>query len=139
MKRIHKLTLAITLLVTLQISAQETSQNKEVISEENAAIENFQLPTFSELSNDIATEYSGVRERLPKLSNIGEHVEKEIRRGLLDDHSISATFRNLTPEHSILPNITPKRFQLRNSLNNIMFNGFDVNQLHCSGAYKNGQ
>ncbi|EDP94517.1 hypothetical protein U8527_16480 [Kordia algicida OT-1] len=134
MKRIQKFALAITVLAVLQISAQNTSNTPTI--EENETIENFQLPTFSELSNNIATDYSNVRERLPNLSNIGEHVQKGIRRGLLDDHSISATFRNLSTEHSILPNITPKRFQLRNNLNNIMFNGFDVNQLHLNGAYK---
>lgn len=134
MKRIQKFTLVITAFAVLQISAQNTSNASTV--EENDMIENFQLPTFSELSNDIASDYSNVQDRLPNLSNIGEHVQKGIRRGFLDEHSISATFRNLTTEHSMLPNITPQRFQLRNNLNNIMFNGFDVNQLHLNGAYK---
>ncbi|WP_420572566.1 hypothetical protein [Kordia sp.] len=134
MKKIPKFVLAIALLAALQISAQEAPYSEN--SEENTTIENFQLPTFSELSNDIATDYTEVRERLPNLSNIGEHIQKGLRRGLLDEHNISATFRNLTPEHSILPNISAKRFQLRNSLNNIMFNGFDAVQLHANGGYK---
>ena len=134
MKTIQTLTLGIMLLAVLQVSAQE-NQDTEVV-EENAMIESFQLPTFSELSNDIASEYSEVRDRLPNLSNIGEHVQKSIRRGFLDEHSISAAFRNITSEHSILPNISVKRFQLRNNLNNIMFNGFDINQLHLNEGYK---
>ena len=134
MRTIQKLTLGITLLAVLQVSAQE-NKDTEVV-EEDATIEEFQLPTFSELSNDIASEYSEVRDRLPNLSNIGKHVQKGLRRGLLDEHSISATFRNITSEHSILPNISAKRFQLRNNLNTIMFNGFDINQLHLNKAYK---
>lgn len=134
MKTIQKLALGIILLAVFQVSAQE-NQDLEVV-EENATIEEFQLPTFSELSNDIAAEYSEVRDRLPNLSNIGEYVQKGIRRGFLDEHSISAVFRNITSEHSILPNISAKRFQLRNNLNNIMFNGFDINQLHLNEAYR---
>jgi len=135
MKTLQKLTLGIMLFAAFQISAQET-ENTEAI-EKNAEIENFQLPSFSELSNDIASEYSSVRERLPNLSNIGEHVQKGLRRGMLNEHSTSSTIRNLTTEHSILPNISTKRFQLRNNLNNIMFNGFDLNQLHLNQAYRN--
>ncbi|WP_298520321.1 hypothetical protein [uncultured Kordia sp.] len=137
MKTIQKFALGIMLLAALQVSAQDT--NTTEITEENAVIENFQLPTFSELSNDIAAEYSDIRERLPNLSNIGEHVKKGIRRGLFDQNSVAAAFQNVISEHSILPNITTKRFQLRNSLNQIMFNGFDATQLHLGGAYKNGQ
>ncbi|MGH1385511.1 hypothetical protein [Kordia sp.] len=134
MKTIQKLALGIILLAVFQVSAQENQDLKVV--EENATIEEFQLPTFSELSNDIAAEYSEVRDRLPNLSNIGEYVQKGIRRGFLDEHSISAVFRNITSEHSILPNISAKRFQLRNNLNSIMFNGFDINQLHLNEAYR---
>ncbi|MFK7748525.1 MAG: hypothetical protein AB8B65_09050 [Kordia sp.] len=134
MKTLQKFALGIMFLVALQVSAQET-QSTEVV-EQNAEIENFQLPTFSELSNDIATEYSAVRDRLPNLSNIGEHVKKGIRRGFLSEHNVAAAFQNVTTEHSILPNISAKRFQLRNNLKTIMFNGFDINQLHLNEGYK---
>jgi hypothetical protein len=127
MKMIQKFVIVITLLIAVQISAQET---------EKIAIENFELPTFSELSIDIATDYKNVLELLPDLSNIGEHVQKEIRRGFLDENSIRYTFRNFSDENSLLPNISGKRFQLRNNLNRIMFNGFDINQLHLNEAYK---
>ncbi|QHI39016.1 hypothetical protein IMCC3317_44160 [Kordia antarctica] len=127
MKMIQKFVLAITLLIAVQISAQET---------ENIAVENFKLPSFSELSTDIATDYYKVRESLPNLSNIGEHVQKEIRRGFYSENSITYTFRNFTDGNSLLPNISPQRFQLRNNLNTIMFNGFDANQMHFNGAYK---
>lgn len=137
MKTIQKFTLGILSLIVVSVSAQEI-ENTETI-EDTVVIEDFQLPTFTELSNSIASEYSQVRERLPNLSTIGEHVDKELRRGLLSEHNIAATFRNLTPEYSILPNITQKRFQLRNSLNNIMFNGFDANQLHLMDAWRGGQ
>jgi hypothetical protein len=136
MKKIYTFVFAICLLTTAQMTAQETSNSQE---ETTASIENFQLPTFSELSNDIASEYVKVRERLPNLANIGEYVRKSIRRGMLDEHSTFAAFYNLSTEYSILPNITTKRYQLRNSLNNIMFNGFDVTQLHVGGAYRGGR
>lgn len=134
MKTIQKFILGFFILGSIQISAQET--DKAQIIDENIAIENFQLPTFSELSNSIATEYSDVRERLPELSNIGEHVHKGLRRGMLDMHSVASAFHNLTPEHTILPDITPRRFQLRTSLNNIMFNGFDAFQIHAIGGWR---
>ncbi|MEM6719952.1 MAG: hypothetical protein AAF611_11575 [Bacteroidota bacterium] len=137
MKKIQKLALSLMIVLAFQVSAQETDDTQQI--NENTAIENFQLPTFTELSSNIATEYSEVRERLPELSTIGEYVHKGLRRGVLSDHNISAAFRNLTTEHSILPDITPKRFQLRTSLNNIMFNGYDINQLHCGGAWRGGQ
>ncbi len=129
METLRKVALGIMMLVTLHVAAQETENTKN--SEEFAEIEDFQLPTFSELSNSIATEYSEVLERLPDFSMLGSQIKKELRRGMLDQHSVAAAFHNLTSEHSILPNITTQRFQLRNSLNNIMFNGFDVFQAHA--------
>lgn len=137
MKTLRKFILGMLLLGFLQVSAQETESTQSTTN--TSEIESFQLPTFSELSLTIANEYSLVRDRLPNLSTIGEHVEKSIRRGMLDEHSISATFRNLTTEYSILPTITQKRFQLRDNLNNIMFNGFDANVLHFMGAWKGQQ
>ncbi|MEM6685580.1 MAG: hypothetical protein AAF617_07255 [Bacteroidota bacterium] len=134
MKTIQKFIWGALLLSCIHVSAQKTEM--EEIIDKHLAVENFQLPTFSELSNSIATEYSDIRERLPELSNIGEHVRKGLRRGLLDMHSVSAAFRNLTPEHTILPDITPRRFQLRSSLNNIMFNGFDIFQVHAVGGWR---
>ena len=136
-KTIRKIMFASALLLCVHLSAQET--NNIAAEDKATTFESFQLPSFSELSNSIATEYTSVRERLPNLANIGEHVEKSIRGLMLDEQSISATFRNLTTEHSILPNISSEHFRLRNTLNNIMFNGFDVNQLHMNGAYKGGR
>ncbi|PTX61969.1 hypothetical protein C8N46_10366 [Kordia periserrulae] len=137
MNILQKCVVGMFLLGVLHVSAQETESSQN--STTNSEIENYQLPTFSELSLTIANEYSQVHNRLPNLSNIGEHVEKSIRRGMLDEHSISTTFRNLNTEYSILPNITQKRFQLRDNLNTIMFNGFDANVLHLMGAWKGGQ
>ncbi|AXG70362.1 hypothetical protein KORDIASMS9_02601 [Kordia sp. SMS9] len=134
MGTIRKFTLGIMVFATLHLAAQETENIQ--MNDENAAIENFQLPSFSELSNSIATEYSQVRDRLPNLATIGEHVHKELRRGMLDMHSVSTAFRNLTPEHTILSDITPRRFQLRTTLNNIMFNGFDAFQAHSVGGWR---
>lgn len=133
MKKIQKLTFVLGLAIVCQMSAQEQAIT---MSKDNPTIENFQLPSFTELSNHIATEYTTTHERLPNLANIGEHIQKSIRQNRFDENSISATFRNLTSEHSILPNISSQRFQLRNSLNNIMFNGFDINQLHLNEAYR---
>lgn len=134
MKNIKRFVLVVSLGVAIQISAQETIKDVISISAEN--IENFQLPTFSELSNDIATNYTKVLESLPNLSNIGAYVDKEIRRGFPFEHSTVYTVRNFSSEHSILPNVSPIRFQLRNLLNNIMFTGFDANQLHLNEGYK---
>lgn len=132
MHYIKRFILVLFLGTALQISAQETEENVQVLDE---SIQNFQLPTFSELSNDIATDYTNMLASLPNLSNIGKHVQKEIRRGF-NENSITYTFRNFANENSLLPNISPKRFQLRNNLNNIMFNGFDADQLHINEAYK---
>ena len=134
MKTLQKFGYIVMLIVALQASAQETT-NKTATSE-TTAIDSVQLPSFEELSISIASDYSKVRESLPNLSNIGSHVQKEIRRGMFDQTRISYTFRNIVNETSILPTITPMRFQLRNNLNNIMFNGFDANQLHLNGSYK---
>lgn len=134
MRKIHTFVLAISMLAVLQVSAQNTANVK--VDDEVNTIEKFQLPTFSELSNDIASEYNTVLESLPNLSNIGNYVDKEIRRGFPFEHSTVYTVRNFSSEHSILPNVSPIRFQLRNILNNIMFTGFDANQLHLNESYK---
>jgi len=134
MKNIQKFGFLVTLIAALHVSAQTTPSTK--VADENDTITNFQLPTFSELSNDIASNYTKVLELLPDLSTIGKYVKKDFGTGMFDQNNISYTFRNFVDENSILPNITPKRFQLRNNLNRIMFNGFDVNQLHLNEAYK---
>ena len=134
MRKIHTFVLAISMLAVLQVSAQSTPHLK--VDDEANTIENFQLPTFSELSNDIASEYNNVLESLPNLSNIGTYVDREIRRGFPFEHGTVSTVRNFSGEHSILPNISARRFELRNNLNNIMFTGFDANQLHLNESYK---
>lgn len=134
MKNIQKIGLLAIVLTTLHMSAQMTPYTKVV--DENVTITNFQLPTFLELSNDIASNYSKVLDLLPDLSTIGKYVKKDIGTGIFDQNNIVYTFRNLSDENTILPTITPQRFQLRNNLNRIMFNGFDVNQLHLNEAYK---
>ncbi|MBC8753744.1 hypothetical protein H2O64_03625 [Kordia sp. YSTF-M3] len=133
MHYIKRFILVLFLGVTVQLSAQETSKDVQTLDEN---IEEFKLPTFSELSNDIATDYTNVLESLPNLSNIGAYVDKEIRRGFPFEHSTVYTVRNFSSEHSILPNVSPIRFQLRNILNTIMFTGFDANQLHLNESYK---
>ncbi len=133
MKTIKLLVLVLFSGIALQVSAQETTIE---IPELDAQIENFELPTFSKLSNDIASEYTSVLESLPDLSNIGQYIDLELRRSIIDENNSVFTVRNLVNENSFLDNIIPKRFQLRNSLNNIMFNGFDVNQLHMNNAHK---
>jgi hypothetical protein len=137
MKKIFKFVIVLCLLTTIQATAQEKS-NDLTQEEKTAAIIDFQLPTFSELSNEIASEYLEVRERLPNLANIGEYVRKSLRRGMLDEHNTFSAFHNLASEYSILPNISTQRFQMRNNLKNIMFTGFDVTQLHIGGAYRGG-
>lgn len=133
MKTIKRFVLVVLLLgITLQVSAQETTKEPEL----NSQIENFELPTFSKLSNDIATEYTSVLESLPDLSNIGPYIDQELRRGFIDEYSISSNFRNFANENSLFQNIRTKKFELRHILNNIMFNGHDVYQLHMSDAYK---
>lgn len=134
MKTIKLLALVLFSGISLQVSAQETTTE---IPELDAQIENFELPTFSKLSNDIASEYTSVLESLPDLSNIGSYIDLELRRfSIMDENNSVFTVRNLVSENSFLDNIIPKRLQLRNSLNNIMFNGFDVNQLHMNNAHK---
>lgn len=133
MKHLKKIFLLLFLGAAFQISAQETTEKLPSLDKD---IENFELPSFSKLSNDIASDYNLVLESLPDLSNIGKHIDKEIRRGLFDEHNVANAFRNFNNENSILPNISAKRFQLRNSLNNIMFNGYDINQLHMGEAYR---
>lgn len=68
MRKIHKFVLAISILAVIQLSAQSTPHLQ--LDDEDNSIENFQLPTFSELSNDIATDYTNVLESLPDLSTI---------------------------------------------------------------------
>lgn len=133
MKTIKRFVLVLLLGITLQLSAQETTAETPKF---DSQIENFELPTFSKLSNDIATEYTSVLESLPDLSNIGSYIDLELRRSIIDENNSVLTVRNLVNENSFLDNIIPKRFQLRNSLNNIMFTGFDVNQLHLNNAHK---
>ncbi|WP_430412509.1 hypothetical protein [Kordia sp.] len=133
MKNLKKLALVLFLGVAFQGTAQETTKETPIFDEK---IENFELPTFSKLSNDIATDYTKVFESLPDLSNIGAYVDKELRRSFPFEHSTAYTIRNFSNENSILPNISPIRFELRNILNNIMFTGFDANQLHMTDAHK---
>jgi hypothetical protein len=135
MKNIKQFVLVLFLGIAMQISAQETTLGISMLASD---IENFELPTFSKLSTNIATDYNKVIELLPDLSTIGPFIDKEIRRGFPFEHSTVYTVRNLSNEHSILPNISPVRFQLRNVLNNIMFTGFDINQQHCNDAYRGG-
>jgi len=68
MQHIKRFILVLFFGAALQIAAQE---NTQISTEED--IEDFQLPTFSELSNNIATDYNTVLEALPDLSNIGAH------------------------------------------------------------------
>jgi len=133
MKNITQFVLILFLGATFQISAQEITEDTPELDKQ---IENFELPTFSKLSNDIAGEYTSVLESLPDLSNIGSYIDQELRKGFPYEHNTVYTVRNLVNENSFLDNISPKRFQLRNSLNTIMFKGFDANQLHINDAYK---
>lgn len=126
MKNIQKIVFVLCLAVTVQLAAQEPT--KEVVTTFDDTIEDFQLPTFSQLSNDIASDYTKVLESLPDLSTIGPFIDKEIRRGFPFEHNTVYTIRNFANEHSLVPNISPIRFELRNILNNIMFTGFDANQ-----------
>ncbi|WP_046757392.1 hypothetical protein [Kordia jejudonensis] len=133
MKNITQFAFLLFLGVTLQISAQEVTQETPIVFND---IEDFELPTFSKLSADIASEYVSVVESLPNLTTIGPFVDKELRRSFIDENSTVYTVRNFTEPNSILPNISPKRFELRNSLNTIMFTGFDITQLHCNNAFR---
>lgn len=129
MKHLKLLFLAVCLGITLDLSAQETN-------EEAKKIENFELPTFFELSHNIATEYTDLLESLPDLSNIGPYIDQELRQSSVDEHSTVFTVRNFVTENSILATVSSKRFQLRNSLNNIMFTGYDIGQLQMNNVHK---
>lgn len=133
MKNITQFVLVLFLGVTLQISAQENTNETPSLDKD---IENFELPSFSKLSNDIANEYTNVLESLPDLSNIGPYIDQELRRGIFDEHSVSSNFRNFANENALFQNITTRRFELRAMLNNIMYLGHDVNQLHLADAHR---
>ncbi|WP_298424767.1 hypothetical protein [uncultured Kordia sp.] len=134
MKNIQQFVIILFLGAALTVSAQETTEEIPSLDKE---IENFELPTFSKLSNDIASEYNAILESLPDLSNIGPYIDQELRRGaIFDQHSVSSSFRNFANENSLFQNISTRKFELRTILNNIMYLGHDINQLHLSDAHK---
>lgn len=133
MKYLKRLVLVVCLGSVLHISAQEANEETPKLDKN---IENFALPTFSKLSKDIASEYTLVLESLPNLANIGPYIDQELRRSFIDEHSTVFTVRNFITENSILSNVSAKRFQLRNSLNNIMFTGYDIGQLHMNNVHR---